>query len=279
MKCGHVSTDNARFCAQCGAALLASGTPPPAAAGGPTKTAASAAPPHADTHAAGAAHSTAASAADTAHAAGLGTGMPPPTADPAFPHAGDADNAADTQNKQFIWLFASIAALATVALAIWLHGLYRESTEITISLAPAHPDTPSLAQAPPPATPQVVHVDQAAAVPAADTTPAPAVARDAPAAPRRSSTPRRKPREKVAVAPIKEAPATPRIAEPASEPRKPARTLDQVFRDRGASECEDGLSGLICREKLRFKLCEGRWTTRPPPGQSICHQPENNFQE
>lgn len=277
MKCGHVSTDTARFCAQCGVALrapdpapgLASAVaaapaeqPPPAAEPG-------VAPQPTEAGATGPGPSAAAPADGTTRAAELGGDMPPPAVDTAVPPTnGDSD--ADAQNKRFIWLFASIGALATAALAIWLHGLYRESAEITIALSPAHLHPPAHVHTPPPApAARRVHVAQNAPPPPAAHT-APAVKRDAPAAGRR--------RQENAAVPAKETPPRQQVAAAAAPPppRNPARSINQIFRERSASECEDGLSGLICREKLRFRLCDGHWAAQPPPGQSICHQPENN---
>nr|WP_315427021.1 hypothetical protein [uncultured Albidiferax sp.] len=48
------------------------------------------------------------------------------------------------------------------------------------------------------------------------------------------------------------------------------KTIDEVFNERLSAECSSGLSGLVCREKLRYAVCGDRWSQTPPPGQSIC---------
>ena len=63
-------------------------------------------------------------------------------------------------------------------------------------------------------------------------------------------------------------PAAPR------ESGKAARSIDQAFKQRAAAECEEGLFGIICQEKIRHTLCDGRWSTTPVSGQKICLQPE-----
>jgi hypothetical protein len=62
--------------------------------------------------------------------------------------------------------------------------------------------------------------------------------------------------------------------EPAAPP-KAARTIDQAFKQRTATECEGGLSGLICQERIRRKLCEGRWSFTQTSGQKICYQADH----
>ena len=64
----------------------------------------------------------------------------------------------------------------------------------------------------------------------------------------------------------------PPAPEPAPAPKPPPRikTVDEVFNERLSAECSSGLGGLICREKLRFAVCDGRWSQSPPPGQTIC---------
>lgn len=47
-------------------------------------------------------------------------------------------------------------------------------------------------------------------------------------------------------------------------------SIDQLYEQRAAAECAKGLTGLLCREILHNKLCSGRWSANPPPGQSRC---------
>lgn len=46
--------------------------------------------------------------------------------------------------------------------------------------------------------------------------------------------------------------------------------IDRLYEERSAAECAKGLTGLLCREILHNKLCNGRWSANPPPGQSRC---------
>jgi hypothetical protein len=72
--------------------------------------------------------------------------------------------------------------------------------------------------------------------------------------------------------------ATPE-ATPAPPPKKVTRTIDQTFKQRAAAECEEGLRGLICEEKIRIKLCEGHWSTTLTPGQRICQQADTTSRD
>ena len=49
-----------------------------------------------------------------------------------------------------------------------------------------------------------------------------------------------------------------------------ARTIDQLFQQRVAAECESGLLGFVCREKVRFGLCRDRWTSNEQAGMTAC---------
>jgi hypothetical protein len=44
-------------------------------------------------------------------------------------------------------------------------------------------------------------------------------------------------------------------------------TIDETYRAKLQSECN---GGVMCGEPIRWKLCDGRWTADPPPGQTIC---------
>lgn len=49
------------------------------------------------------------------------------------------------------------------------------------------------------------------------------------------------------------------------------KTLDEAYRERISTECPQGyIPGLMCREKVRWQLCEGKWSSEPVPGQIIC---------
>lgn len=49
------------------------------------------------------------------------------------------------------------------------------------------------------------------------------------------------------------------------------KTLDEAYRKRISTECPQGyIPGLVCREKVRWQLCEGKWSSDPVPGQITC---------
>jgi hypothetical protein len=47
-------------------------------------------------------------------------------------------------------------------------------------------------------------------------------------------------------------------------------TVDIAYKRLSAAECAGGAPGLLCREKLRFRLCKQRWSDRDVPGMSVC---------
>jgi len=50
------------------------------------------------------------------------------------------------------------------------------------------------------------------------------------------------------------------------------RSIDETYNARTAATCEKGLLlGLVCREKIRFGLCDGKWTKTQVPGMTICY--------
>lgn len=57
----------------------------------------------------------------------------------------------------------------------------------------------------------------------------------------------------------------------ASSPPLPSKKTDDTYNDRVAAECRKGVAGLICREKVRWSLCEGKWTDVKVPGNTICY--------
>ncbi|SDO78532.1 hypothetical protein SAMN05216303_102349 [Rhodoferax sp. OV413] len=168
----------------------------------------------------------------------------------------------------------SLAMLGLVLAVVLLGGGYallgQRSTAVAIATPPSPP-----AVAAPAAMPARLEQAQAEALkalaepisipaPLPDSKPLPVVAKRVPAkAPASSPV--------VPVATVA-APAVP-APEPAAveKPAAPkAKTIDEVFNERLAAECSSGLSGLVCREKLRYAVCGDRWSQTPPPGQSIC---------
>lgn len=51
---------------------------------------------------------------------------------------------------------------------------------------------------------------------------------------------------------------------------KDQKTIDEQFNERVRAECASGFGGLICHEKLRFAMCNDKWSDNPPTGQSTC---------
>lgn len=46
--------------------------------------------------------------------------------------------------------------------------------------------------------------------------------------------------------------------------------IDELYRQRAAERCAEGLNGLVCRETVRFALCDGKWTQEARSGMEIC---------
>ncbi|MBS0512684.1 MAG: zinc ribbon domain-containing protein [Proteobacteria bacterium] len=91
--------------------------------------------------------------------------------------------------------------------------------------------------------------------------------------------------------PEEQAQATPPVPPPAAThrrmpPREEARkkevvrtamrrtaaptAVDELYRRRAAERCAEGMYGLVCREALRFELCEGKWSREARSGMTIC---------
>ena len=82
--------------------------------------------------------------------------------------------------------------------------------------------------------------------------------------------PRNQPSPKPAPAVHEPAPAAAAAAPPAAAPT----AIDDQYSERAARECERGIGGLWCRERLKMKLCESHWSDSPPAGQSLCKRQE-----
>ncbi|MBS1186107.1 MAG: Double zinc ribbon [Burkholderiaceae bacterium] len=67
---------------------------------------------------------------------------------------------------------------------------------------------------------------------------------------------------------------TPHYPAPQTMPGEPRRvgSIDEQFRQRAAAECGSGPGALFCREKVRYRLCQNRWSESPAPGQTICQR-------
>ncbi|MCX7041800.1 MAG: hypothetical protein NT117_03760 [Gammaproteobacteria bacterium] len=46
-------------------------------------------------------------------------------------------------------------------------------------------------------------------------------------------------------------------------------TPDRIYEQRRGA-CPGGFLGSTCRKKLRYELCDGRWSDSPPAGESVC---------
>ena len=46
--------------------------------------------------------------------------------------------------------------------------------------------------------------------------------------------------------------------------------VDELYRRRAAERCAEGVFGLMCREVLRFELCEGKWSREARSGMTTC---------
>ena len=68
------------------------------------------------------------------------------------------------------------------------------------------------------------------------------------------------------------APSAEQAPAPAPEREAPQakRTIDQIYNERVATECDKGFTGVLCRERLRHRLCDGKWTDNEVPGMRIC---------
>jgi hypothetical protein len=72
-----------------------------------------------------------------------------------------------------------------------------------------------------------------------------------------------------------EPPAEPAPAPAEAEAPPPKRSIDQIYSDRAAAECEKGFRGLMCRERIRLRLCDGKWTDDEVSGMRICFAPKS----
>lgn len=62
----------------------------------------------------------------------------------------------------------------------------------------------------------------------------------------------------------------PRSATAAAPIAERVPTIDAQYEATAALQCADGISGVICREAIRWRLCKGRWSDRSQPGASRC---------
>lgn len=69
---------------------------------------------------------------------------------------------------------------------------------------------------------------------------------------------------------------TPTPVAPAPVANPDQKTVDEQYNVRAATECKTGFLGLVCREMLKSKLCEGKWTETPSVGQSLCKKVVSN---
>lgn len=180
-------------------------------------------------------------------------------------------------------VIAAVFVLSVGVAGYWFQVVRPEpgmSIPAPIVTDPAAADRASPATTPVPSEPSATRT---VAVPADTSAPDPIV--QAPAAPavKAKSKPSRKRR-----AALRRVEATPvrREVPPAIESRQAVATppppvqatvraegnrIDELYRKRVAATCAPGLAGLFCREKIRFCLCDGRWTAERVPGMTRCH--------
>lgn len=184
-------------------------------------------------------------------------------------------------------------ALIPLAIVVALGGAYWwKSNHAETATAPA----PAAIPAPVAAAPAVPPVAPIAPEPTPAPPPAPEPVPAAKAAPV-VSTPKQEPAKLPATtvkpvtaekSPIAEKPvAAPRpqmqvpstapaavSAQPKAEAPKPAvptKTLDEAYNERITAECLQGFfPGMACREKVRWQMCEGKWSPDALPGQTTC---------
>lgn len=53
-------------------------------------------------------------------------------------------------------------------------------------------------------------------------------------------------------------------------PTSEQKSIDEQYNERAAKECQRGFFGLLCRETMKLKLCDGKWTDNPPEGRFLC---------
>lgn len=53
------------------------------------------------------------------------------------------------------------------------------------------------------------------------------------------------------------------------------KTVTQIYKERSKAECDSGIAGFVCREALRIKVCDRKWSSNPPSGQSVCFRQDN----
>ena len=304
-KCGANNRDGAKFCAQCGAPLSARAVTPPPPPPPPPADPVETTPaelgepdrPRVDAQTL-APQSLPVDAGDEV--------QPPETPPDDFPEPASKPAAPARSIKRWYGL-AALLVVAIAAAGLWQ---FRQPAGEIAEISPAA----SLAEPPIPATePQAAPPEDAPAAAASEPSPAPveqaaadpavkldeAAIRDLiarlqngpqPASCRAGAAKLRKDHPLSAnqasdiakrawpdlCSPPKPA-AAPEPQAEADAPAPPAvNSIDQVFKERSASECASGLSGYFCREVLRNKLCTGKWSDSPPPGQSLCYLPPGN---
>jgi len=66
-------------------------------------------------------------------------------------------------------------------------------------------------------------------------------------------------------------PANPGGAETTAGATQLRPTVDQVYAQRAGKECQAGLVGALCREKIRYQVCAGKWTRDEQAGITRCY--------
>jgi hypothetical protein len=104
----------------------------------------------------------------------------------------------------------------------------------------------------------------------AETRAAPAEKSKALAASPRTAAKSSAPSSQLSGSPLPKSTVRPRAQAQLSGTLRAHRSIDEIYNERAAAECERGFLGLVCREKVRWSLCEGRWTPDEVPSMTVC---------
>ena len=203
--------------------------------------------------------------------------------------------------------FKAAYALIAIALVIVGGGIYwwmanttkteipqPAATPVSPSVMPAvvAPLTPASAPTESPSAPvaPVAHLPEPVSAPAqapvATATPAaPPAVKAVPVAPVKPKEPKQEPQKMPASSSqpdstekgkgVTHAPAvSPKVAVPAETTKReaPAKTVDELYNERITAECSQGFfPGFACREKIRWEVCQGKWSPDSLPGQTTCN--------
>lgn len=198
---------------------------------------------------------------------------------PAREEKGSASNPNGTGAKSTPNLLVSgvlVAALLAGG-AYWFVSKDKATDPDLVATTPSQAPVVQVAPSPAPqAAASAAPTEEPAPVPVAVPVTPPADQPKAEVPPAKLAVVKKKPAEKktpesLPVTPVQSAFEAPPVkVDTPLPPKQIARTLDETLNARVAAECAKGFSGLLCREKIRFSVCDGKWSESPPPGQTAC---------